>query len=205
LDSQPAEIQPDLLLAFCQGVISRHSEHWPPDENVLAKEFVTFFDVDALANFKSLCQLCTKLHIDVSVQTMPEELRGHNYTYKDIRAIAISDHHTFPGADEHTMLHELREIMERVFVGLGYSTDNKEDELEMQAEHFAALVRAEAFQRSLPSFIENARKIDSKLWRIGAYLFIGVMAFFYVSGCFFLPQFEDASATYKSLQRNVRT
>lgn len=196
----------DPLKAFCRVVIANCGDSRPPSEEGIAEQFVTYFRLGALSSFDSLKQLCVQLGIEVAVRAMPEDLRGHNSSYNGSRTIVISANQAFPGADAHTILHELREILEHVLKELGFHIAKDAVELEQRAEHFAMLVLSGAFLRKLPTVFENAGEIDKKWLRYGAYSIIAIGALFYVATCFFLPWIEDASARFeKDLERNVRT
>jgi len=65
-------------------------------------------------------------------------------------------------------------------------------------------VRSEAFGRRLPEFLEQAKQIDVKWVRYGAYAVIGIGSLAYMFTCLFLPFFEETFL--KELdKRNVRT
>ena len=158
---------------------------------MLAEAFVTFFGPGACNNLENLRQLCADLAIEVTQRPMPPEIRGHNSLYFSKRAIVLSADQPLSDLDEHTLLHELREIVEHIFKELGTSTCNETAELEMRTELFASYVRAEAFSRRLPVFFEHAQQIEKKWVRYGAYAVIGVGAIAYMFACLFLPFVED--------------
>jgi hypothetical protein len=136
---------------------------------------------------------------------MPEDIRGHNHLYESKRVIVVSEHQTFPGANEHTVLHEIREMVEHILVELGSRTCSSMEELEVRAEEFAAIARSEAFGDSLLVFWKNAEQIEKKWVRYGAYTLIGLGGLLYTLGLFFLPVFEDVLAEGRKGKRNVRT
>lgn len=136
---------------------------------------------------------------------MPEDIRGHNHLYENQRVIVVSEHQTFPGANEHTVLHEIREMVEHILVGLGSRTCSSMEELEARAEEFAALARSDAFGDSLLVFWKNAEQIEKKWVRYGAYALIGLGGLLCTLGLFFLPVFEDVLAEGRKGKRNVHT
>lgn len=194
----------DPLDDFCQSVLAKYAESWPPTEEQLAQEFVTTFKLSALSSFQTLQVLCASLGVEVSVRPMPRELRGHNSSYEGRRTILIAAEQDFPGADTHTVLHELREIIEQILSTLDRKTAISLHERELRAETFAASVLSYALLRKLPGAFEQAKKIDKKWWRYGAYLFIGIGAMAYVATCWLLPYLEDMSRKIDE-ERNVRT
>ncbi len=90
----------------------------------------------------------------------------------------------------HTLLHELREILEHIFTDLGRPTVDKES-LEARAERFAIETRIAASFDMWKTHFEGAKKIQSIWWRRAAYVLIGLGTFIQVAGCTLLPYFED--------------
>src|SRR5439155_12778719 len=114
------EIPQDRIDEFCQTVVSRHAEKWPLDENTLAEEFLDFFGLRSWPTFEGIAQLCqNRLRITVSFAPLPAGMRGYNGSYGKQREILISVNQDFVGAELHTLLHELREILESGFEKLG--------------------------------------------------------------------------------------
>src|SRR6266566_3025198 len=203
--SPPTATQTDKVADFCQVVTSRHPEKWPIDENALAEEFVGFVGLDSFLIFGTLRQFCQdQLRIPVSFAPLPTELRGYNGSYGDRREILISLNQDFPGADLHTLLHELREILERTFEKFGKPTVNREDsDLEQRAESFAISVQICATHNMLPSMLDKAAEIERKWLRIGACALLAAGALIYVFACASLPLIEDAFAAQRLARRNV--
>ena len=171
--------------------MGRHIGAWPPTESVLAEEFVSSFNlVPSTPN--GLQQLCVQLGISLSFSSLPAELRGFNCAYQDRMEIVLSEQQGFWGAQEHTLLHELREILERSFITLGYPTVSDEQKLEKNAEDFARFIRMAAITKSLPIFFEGTEQIERKWVQVAAFLLIGCGVLFYFYTCAMLPRFEDA-------------
>ena len=204
MDIQATDISNDLLLAWCRTVRTKHADSWPPEENVLAEDFVTSFGEDACHNLESLRQLCARLGIEVTQRPMPADIRGHNSLYLSKRAIVLSAHQPLPGTDEHTLLHELREVIEHIFKELGFVTCRDSADLEIRAEMFAGHVRSEAFSRRLLVFFEYAKQIEAKWMRYSAYAVLGIGGLAYMFTCLFLPFVED-NVLKELNKRNVRT
>src|SRR5258708_33445778 len=103
VECPPAAIETDALPDFCRAVVSRHSEHWPVREDVLAEEFLTFFGLRSFLTFQEMVHLCQeRLRIPVSFLSLPEQLKGHNNTDVDKREIVISLNQDFSVATLHT-------------------------------------------------------------------------------------------------------
>ncbi len=185
----------DQLLCFCQKFAKRGAA-WPPAEGALAQEFVSFCGIAAFAHFDVLSRLCVQLGISVSLQSMPSELRGHNSFYNGARTITIAEQQSFPGAKEHTLLHELRELLEHTFVQIGFAIAVSPEDLEQRAEHFACLVRSSLAQKMMIDWWEKAEHVEKKWLRYGAYLLsvVGGLAVFL--SCILLPRLEDQALEF---------
>jgi hypothetical protein len=195
LDLVPANAKSDSLGRFCQTVISLHGTHWPPGETTIAEEFVRIFELGPFyISFAALRELCSQLRIETSVAPLPSGIRGHNSLFDDKRTIVISSNQDFPGADEHTLLHEFRELLEYEFEDLDRPTITNDNDREKRAELFASAVRANAIMEMLPGFVAGADQIKSKWFRYGAYGVILMGALFCGAVCIFLPQLEGAAS-----------
>ena len=192
---QLVTIQPaPTLRGFCQHIIAKHASNWPADEMVMAEEFVTFFKLDFLTTVTSLTELCKSLGVNVSHSKLPRGLHGHNCAYEDKREIVIAETAEtprVPGAREHTLLHELREIMEYEFRKINSPIASDLADREERAEDFACYVRA-----ALPikAFGEILEHMGQPKWTVGeaclAVIF-GIAMIVYAFSCTMLPHWED--------------
>ena len=196
----------DRLLSFCQK-IAEQRENWPPSEEDLATQFIAFFGVSTVTHFGNLSQLCVQLGISVSVRTMPTELRGCNAAYNGTRTIAIAEDERFPGVKEHTLLHELRELLEHTFVGLGLAVAVNQDDLEHRAELFACLVRSDLSQNLMLVGLKHVEQVERKWLRYGLYAITVLVGVAMVVSCYLLPVFEDQALAYRQqrLRDNKRS
>lgn len=179
----------DSLLSFCEGVLSRHQDNWPPSEEILAEEFLSCFPVSPFPEREELKQLGCKLGIEVSFRSLPPELPGYNCSYGEKKEIMIGETEIFPGVITHSFFHEMREIIEDVFIDLGYPTESGK-QMEERAEHFAEAVRINSANKLLLGSVEEVRKIPSKVRRWGAFLLVFIFALGHRIGCLLLPYFE---------------
>jgi hypothetical protein len=182
--------QPRSLNLFCSQVVSGHTAHWPPSEQRLAEEFGTFFGLASLRSFEGLVRLCGSLGIEVPTAALPKELRGYHHWYGEKLAILIADGEGSYLWREHTLLHELREMLEHVFRELGRPT-TEASMLESRAEEFAVQARLTASWELWSGLFENAEKVESKWRRWGTYALIGFGALLMGISFVFLPQLED--------------
>ena len=188
----------DRIGDFCRSVIEQHSEGWPIAEPVLADEFVMFFGLNSFLVFEGMAEFCqSRLRIPVSLAPLPSEFRGFNDAYGENRRILISSNQDFPDAKLHSLLHELRELIEHGFHKLGCPTAEGH-ELEDRAEAFASSVQISAAIKKLPEFLDNASEIEKKWKRVGAYALIFVGAILYYFACANLPRMEDAFAEQRN-------
>ena len=182
------------LSGFCRAVIAEHASQWPPQEHLIAEQFIAFFDVPVFLGFEYLVQFAARLGIALSEEKLPSPLRGHNHHYEGTREIRVNVPEnpmaeTF-GIREHTFFHELREQLEYEFRELGKPVATVAD-LEERAEEFAAHVRARAVMKGLTPAFEKASEIQSGFWRgaafVGAFLLLTALGL----GCIILPKIED--------------
>jgi hypothetical protein len=89
----------------------------------------------------------------------------------------------------HTLFHEIREIIERVFINLGHSTVSKE-EMEERAEQFAIAVRANSAIKENEFLFENAMNISSNWLRWGSVALVSILAIAESVAFVLLPQYE---------------
>ena len=189
-----ADIQPPLTLpGFCQAVISKHASAWPPGEASLADEFLAFFQVEGFLGFLRFApeELCNKLGIRVTIRDLPQGLRGHNCAYEEKREIvigAVNGPAATLGSQEHTLFHELRELIEYEFQKLGYPTAVG-SRLEERAESFASLVRSMAAMKGWGPVFQDFDK-QSGWAKFGLILLgCGLLVTFFTY--FMLPHWED--------------
>jgi hypothetical protein len=193
----------DALLGFCLAVTTRHADNWPPTEEALAKEFVSWLGVKSFLTRDAMQELCLYKGINLSFVALPPNLHGFNCSFQDKKEIVMSERENVPFADLHTLLHEFREMLECVFAELGYATLNARDSLEETAEEFAMIARMETGTKELPVYIEILSDIETPWHRYLGYalLFVGFVAYMFT--CVTLPQYEEMIAEARR-QRYVR-
>ncbi|HXG07428.1 MAG TPA: hypothetical protein VNI77_08905 [Nitrososphaera sp.] len=184
--TQPA----DALITFCKDVISRYKENWPPSEGKLAEEFATYFSHD-FAGLEALLSICNKLEIQVSIEPLPEGLHGINGNYGAKREITLAKEEAFPGGKEHTLLHELRELIEYEFCELGFPTLQYSGK-EVRADQFASHVRANEGMKLWKFMFDELRRVEANWKRKLGYAFVLVFCFVHQASCLLHPQLEDA-------------
>jgi hypothetical protein len=192
------------LLGFCRGAISRHAENWPPTEEILAAEFVSWLGVKSFLTRRAMQELCLSKGINLSFMSLPPNLHGVNLAFQDKKEIVISEHNNVPFADLHTLLHEFREMLEHVFVALGFATLTSGDSMEETAEEFAMVARMETGTREFPAYLKIVGNIETNWHRYFGYAFLVVFFVAYMFSCAFLPQYEEMIAEARR-QRYVRT
>jgi hypothetical protein len=187
-------IQPPLTLrGYCEAFISKHSGTWPPSEHTLAQEFVTFFEIHAFLKLEDLEKRCEMLGVNVSVRDLPKGLRGHNCAYQGNREIVIGRVEgpaATMGIPEHTLFHELRELIEYEFQKMGRPIATASD-LESRAETFAGAVRAMGYVNAWKPMIEGIPDIKSGWVRFGAFALVSVLVVVVSFSCLLLPRWED--------------
>ncbi len=205
--NEPAYLDyPQSLVTFCRGAVSKYVPQWPPEESKLADEFIAHFGFAAIATFENQVKLCETLGIKVSEAVLPENLRGHNCCYGNQREIQIHNGKGHVITREHTLLHELREILEHIFHDMGYATAKERSAIEVRAETFASSVRTGTFLEMWKHILQCGEKIESKWKRWGAFF---LLTLFGIAGLFSIimfPAFEDQILDAASRNpRNVHT
>jgi hypothetical protein len=170
LTTQPAG---ELVTALCEREIAHHISNWQIDEAQLAHDFVEFFKPYVIPLFHNLTDLCGRLSIEVFVKELPFGHSGLNCCYGERRAIVVSEAELPALSREHTLLHELREILEYKFRELGHAIAEDEDDLEVRAECFAASVRMDATSGMWLELFESASNLNATWKRYGAYALVG--------------------------------
>jgi hypothetical protein len=194
----------DPSLGFCLSVISKHSENWPPTEEVLADSFVNWLGFNSFLTRNALQELCRSKGVNLSFIPLPQEIRGFNCSFQYKKEIVITLRETAPFADSHTLFHEFREMLEHIFIELGHPTIGPEDFLEVQAEHFAVLCRMDAAVKELPCFLEMAGNVEKKWTRYLAYALVVIFGLAHVFSCIMTPQMEEVLSEARR-QRYVHT
>jgi len=183
--------QPVVLRGFCERVVAKYSANWPPTEETIAREFVSFAQPDGL-DLGSLEGLCARFGISVLVRRLPEGIRGYNHLFGQKRQILIAQSQstgTVFGIQEHTLFHELRELIEYEFREIGSSVALSD--LESRAESFASTVRLEASMMVWKPLLDDVTEMKSGWGRI----VLGLLLVFFVAvqafSCVMLPRWED--------------
>jgi Zn-dependent peptidase ImmA (M78 family) len=192
------------VLGFCLNMISQHGENWPPEDEVLAHEFVNWFGLKSFPTRSCLKVMCKAKGIDLSFASLPQDIHGSNFLFQDKKEIVIAERELAPFGDSHTLLHEFREMLEHVFVELGYPTISARDSLEEQAELFAGLCRMDAGAKELPAVLEMVQQVEKKWARYLGYVFVAAFALAYMFTCVYMRQLEEIGSEVHR-QRYVRT
>src|ERR1043165_9407844 len=161
-------VQSSALPEFCAAVVARHAHAWPPTEDQLARYFLAHFGIARFAHYDGIVDWCGEVGIQFSTDEFPHDLRGLNYWHENVFSIVMPTNGGCFISWEHTLLHELREVLEGVFGHLRQPTSDR-DALESRAEQFAACVRIAVCLESSKDFVEIARGVRDPLGRLFAY------------------------------------
>lgn len=176
------------LPEFCAAIVNRHASAWPPTENQLAQEFLAHFGIARLGFYDGLVKWCGEVGVDVSTRELPHDLRGANFWHEKNMSIVMPVNGGCLISREHTLFHELRELLEWEFDHLGHSCDL--DTLESRADQFAACVRMAMFVESSKDFFKLASDVQNPIGRACAYGLVGVLTVAVVVGCARVRQLE---------------
>jgi hypothetical protein len=148
----------DKLIRFCKGFMSRNGGILPISEKHLAREFVEYFELPPFIQIKDLMQFCSATNIELLEEELPKDLLGINGSLGSKRQIVFSGRSQDVFFQEHTVLHEIREIIEYVFRNLGLPTVEP-NEREFHANWFASYVIAFGPQNKFKTLIENSTEV----------------------------------------------
>jgi len=140
--------------------ISLSTSQWPTNEIELAAAFVTHFRIPALADQSGLHEFLAGSNIELREDHLPADLLGAHMCFERRRTILCSadqDHLLFR---IHTVLHEIREIIEADFVRLGFTTTGARGDLDSLADEFAFAVYLLSM-KDLMQWIQSATEIES--------------------------------------------
>jgi hypothetical protein len=193
MDGEVTIEQPLTLRGFCEAAFAKHSKSWPPSESALAHEFIAYFRLEQFVTLDCLQTLCQKLEMSVRIAELPKGIRGYNHAYGNKREILVGT--TGPravvlGSQEHTLLHELRELIEYEFRKAGHPVAGPSDQ-EERAETFASSVRSFASMKGLERIFGDISEIKSGWAQFAAILLMVIVLLGYSLTCLALPQWED--------------
>jgi hypothetical protein len=125
---------PSDLRYFCYHLVHKYGSPDKASEEQKADEFRQYYLRDLPPTVKALRIVahCCGLKVDIS-DKMPENMRGYSHVVNGTDNIVIKEGDTVSGT-QNTILHEIREIMERTFPSVchGYRP------LKTSAKHYAA-------------------------------------------------------------------
>lgn len=185
----PDFFQSRALAEFCAAVVNRHDSAWPPTEDQLARDFLAHFGTARLAHYDGLVKWCGEVGINFSTAELPHDVRGFNYWHENTHSIIMPINGGCFISREHTLFHELRELLEHNFRHLGRPTAVG-DALESRAEQFAACARTAMFLEWSKDFFQLADDVKNPFGRVCAYGLVGALTVAAVVGCAGIRQLE---------------
>jgi hypothetical protein len=169
------ETQDDPLKAFCEAYTSQHREKWPTSEYELAEAFVSHFGIPIVFRMADLQNFLVRTNIELIEGDFPADLLGVNMSFGMKRQIFTSrnvDHVPFR---IHTVLHEIREIVEDDFRRLGFATTNSSG-LDSRADEFSFAVHFYAGMASIEDRVKDASEMNSTWQSFGSLCLFTVFA-----------------------------
>lgn len=185
----PDFVPSHVLPKFCAAVVNRHASAWPPTEDQFAREFLAHFGIAQRGSYDGLVKWCGEVGVDVSTKDLPPDLRGANFWHEKNMSIVMPVDGGCFISREHTLFHEVRELLEWEFEHLGHSSGDP-DTLESRAEQFAACVRVAMFIESSKDFFRLATDVRNPFGRVCAYGLVVAVTAASVVGCAGIRQLE---------------
>lgn len=186
-------MNPDKIRTFCNEFANRNGESWPPDEEVLANAFISYFEFPPFVPGANLEKLCTKLEVQFLMEKLPDDLLGSNFHFAGKRRIAVSDRPERFGMKGHTTFHEIREFLEYEFHEIGWPTAEKHsEELESRADEFAFCIMCGS-EETWAKLTDSASQLQSTWLMIGSIFLLFVARFFFLLNAHSCAQYTDRS------------
>jgi hypothetical protein len=132
---------------------------------------------------------CGEVGVHVSMMELPHDLRGGNFWHEQNMSIVMPVNGGCFISREHPLLHEARELLEKLFSHLGYPT-SEGAVLEARAEQFAACARMAVFVEPSKHFFQLAGDVKNPFGRVCAYGLVGALTVAAVVGCTGIRQLE---------------
>jgi len=184
----------DPLVRFCRDSLSTNLGNWPLNEDALARAFISRFPVSSFLMKDDLQALGAKLGVDVFFRQLPADISGFNGAYEGEREIILSETENPLGISTHTFFHEIRELIEHIFISLGHPTFPP-DGAEKRAEEFAMAVRSNSALKESEYLIENALNASSNWLRWISVAAVTVLMASQAVACYMLITCSNACST----------
>lgn len=161
--------QSPALPEFCTAVVTRRADAWPPTEDQLARDFLAHFGIARFTHYDWIVNWCGEVGVQFSTDDFPHDLRGLNYWHENAFSIVMPINGGCFISREHTLIHELREVLEGILGHSGNPTVSDRNALESRAEQFAACVRIAVCLELSKDFVKMAGGVRDPLGRLFAY------------------------------------
>ena len=119
------KLNSDLILSFCQNFVAHNLDAWPPKEQVLANEFAVYFRLPVFITMRELERFCSATNIELTQKKLPEDLLAVNCSTNGKRIIELNEVPQDLSIQPHTVLHEVRELLEYTFRGLSHKCKSR--------------------------------------------------------------------------------
>ncbi len=109
------------LQVFCEHVVRKYGGSEGISEEQMAEEFRTVYLKSLPLSLRTLRAVSASCGIKLNgLEKMPDKMRGYHEMYGDNKSIYFKNGDTASGI-ENTILHEIREMMEKLFAGVNPS------------------------------------------------------------------------------------
>ena len=182
--------RPDTLAMFCEVYISQKGRNRPIDEWELADAFVKAFEIPPLFDVSGFEGFLAKTNIELRKANLPADLLGVHMSVEGKRRIDLSERPEQRLFQVHTVFHEIREILEKDFRRLGFSTSESDEDLEHCANQFAFCAVICSQMDIFKFWFNNAYEIKSNWRKWGTLSLVGMgllVVAIYAFGGAFLP------------------
>jgi hypothetical protein len=164
----------DSLTMFCEVYISQKGRNRPINEWELADAFVKSFEIPPLVDVSGFDRFFAQTNIELRKANLPPDLLGVHMSVEGKRRIDLSERPEQRYFQVHTVLHEIREIIEKDFCRLEFGTTESEDDLERRANEFAFCGVICSQTDVFKFWFDNAHEMESSWRKWGALSLIGM-------------------------------
>lgn len=126
------------LHQFCCMMLEKYGNPNLISIEILAGEFIRFFSLPQYVCTEDIKALCAYAGVSTEAHEMPNELKGLNFAFEG-ESLIVYPESRWEGLQSMSLLHELREVISKVFVELDRSITGPSD-LESASEAFASAV-----------------------------------------------------------------
>jgi hypothetical protein len=182
------------LATFCETYISQNGRN-SIRESQFARAFVEFFQIPPLFDIGGLERFLAQANIEVKITQLPGDLLGVHMLFDGKGRIDLSQRPEQRYFQIHTVLHEIREIIENDLRPLGFGTAESQHDFEHCANEFAFYAIMFSQMPLFKFFFDDAFETESNWRKLGMLCLISIALLFVGSYSFVGAFFPHVTVT----------